>query len=273
MPSKLAMVYDFDGTLIDGIMSDPIVKDLGLEIESFWNDCSVYAHKYGMDKICSYMFLLLDEARKKNKALTLESMGEIGRGLELRDGLQGEDSWFERINELCDKAGLEAEHYVVTSGLAEIVEAVPIVNEGKIARVFGSRFHYGENGAALWPAKVVNYTTKTQYLFRINKGLLDESDEDEPNRYMPPEKRPIPFENMVFIGDGFTDIPCFSLVKANGGHAIAVLGGDDDKSKKTIEGLVADKRVDQISLKNHFEPDGILFESIRRITDKIGARG
>ena len=271
MHSKLAMVYDFDGTLIDGIMTDPIIEDLGLDTKTFWENCSAYAHEHGMDKICSYMFLLLQEAGSRNTPLTLEYMRKIGRRLRLRPGLEGKDSWFEQVNLICDGSGLEAEHYVVTSGLAEIVEANPIMGEGKIARVFGSRFHYGEEGA-LWPAKVVNYTTKTQYLFRINKGLLDESDEDEPNRYMPSEKRPIPFENMVFIGDGFTDIPCFSLVKANQGHAIAVLGADDDKSKRTIEGLVADKRVDQISLKDHFERGGILFESIRRIVEKVGAR-
>ncbi|WP_038097100.1 HAD family hydrolase [Thioalkalivibrio sp. HK1] len=272
MPAKLAMVYDFDGTLIDGIMSDSIVEGLGLDPKTFWEGCSDYAHRHGMDKICSYMFLLLRQAKSKNKPLTLESMQEVGRGLELRAGLEGDDSWFERINGLCKDARASVEHYVVTSGLAEIVEANPIVGEGRIARVFGSRFHYDEDGAQ-WPAKVVNYTTKTQYLFRINKGALDEGDEDEPNRYMPPEKRPIPFENMIFIGDGFTDIPCFSLVKANKGHAFAVLGADDDKSKKTIERLVADKRVDGISLKDHFKPDGILFKSIGRIVERIGARG
>ncbi len=273
MPSTLAMVYDFDGTLIDGVMSDPIIEDLGLDVDEFWQCSDAHARKYRMDKICSYMFLLLREARRRNMPLTLDYMQEVGRRLELRPGLEGKDSWFEQVNDICDASGLRAEHYVVTSGLAEIVEANPISVEGKIKRVFGSRFHYGDEGAQ-WPARVVNYTTKTQYLFRINKGLLDEDDatEPDPNTYMPPAMRPIPFENMVFIGDGFTDIPCFSLVKANEGHAVAVLGTDNPRSKRTIERLVADDRVDLISLADHFKREGNLFASIERIAEKIGRK-
>lgn len=269
MSDKLAIVYDFDGTLISGEMLKQIIADLGMNTSDFLNQSNEYARKHCMDRVCSYMLLLLKKAQEKKKKLTPEYMKEIGRGVKMRPGLVGKESWFDRVNENCRTHGLYAEHYVVTSGLAEIVEASPIVKH--IERVFGSRFHYDDKLGAVWPAQVVNHTTKTQYLFRINKGKLNERDEREPNIYMAPEDRPVPFENMIFIGDGETDIPCFSLVKNNGGHAIAVLRNKPD-SRQTLEQLVADNRVDLVSLTLHFECGGKLFKSIERITRKLGRK-
>ena len=270
MGGRLAIIYDFDGTLIDGEMVDPILRDLGLEPAEFWDRCDETARARRMDRVCCYMHLLLEEARKQDRPLTLEYMQKTGAALALRPGLEGRDCWFDGVNEACARHGLRAEHYVVTSGLAEIVEATPVA--ARAARVFGSRFFYGADGAAAWPAQVVNYTTKTQYLFRINKNRLDERDEEAPNDYMAAEDRPVPFENMVFIGDGYTDIPCFSLIKKEKGYAVAVLRDERENAKQVLEKLHVDGRIDLFSLTRHFERAGKLFESIERIAARRGRK-
>ena len=262
---KLALVYDFDGTLIDGTVVDEIINKLGWDdADDFWGKRDDFAEQHEMEKNCCYMHLLLEEARKQGCPLTADYMKEVGSRLQMRKGLVGNPSWFGEINKACEKYGLEPEHYIITSGLAEIVDAISIRKE--FTHVFGSRFHYDENGVAVCPARVVNYTTKTQYLFRINKGLFDETKEDEPNKFMEEDEREVPFERMIFIGDGFTDIPCFSLVKKYGGVAVGVLRlGNSDKAMQGLEQLVADARVDLISLTSHFEQKGRLLESLRRV--------
>lgn len=268
--NKLALVYDFDGTLIEKEMIDPIIDELELDVENFWEKSNRLARKHRMDRICCYMHLLIKEAKAKKFPITESYLGKIGRGLKMRPGLTGNRGWFSQVKDVCRKHGLRPEHYVVTSGLAEIVEASPISKH--IKQVFGSSFHY-ERGKAVWPAQVVNYTTKTQYLFRINKGALDVRDEKAPNEYMDDDERPVPFERMVFIGDGETDIPCFSLVKRRGGNAIALLRKKSSKkSLQLIEQLIAGKRVDRVSLDDHFEEKGVLIESIRRIAKRLGRK-
>lgn len=267
---KLALVYDFDGTLIEGEMIDPIIEELGLDVKKFWKKSNQFAKGHHMDRICCYMHLLLQEAKEKDFPITKSYLRKIGQGMEMRPGLTGNRGWFSQVKDVCRKHGLRPEHYVVTSGLAEIVKASPVNKH--LEWVFGSSFHY-ECGKAVWPAQVVNYTTKTQYLFRINKGALDVRDEKAPNKYMDDDERPVPFERMVFIGDGETDIPCFSLVKGRGGNAIALLRKKSSKkSLQLIEQLIAGKRVDRVSLAAHFEEEGILIESIRRIAKRLGRK-
>ena len=268
--NKLALVYDFDGTLIDEEMIDPILEDLGLNVKKFWKKSNRFAKDHSMDRICCYMHLLLKEAKAKDFPITEPYLRKIGRRLKMRSGLTGSQGWFSQVKDVCRKHGLRPEHYVVTSGLAEIVKASPISKH--IKKVFGSSFHY-ERGKAVWPAQVVNYTTKTQYLFRINKGALDVRDEKAPNEYMDDDERPVPFERMVFIGDGETDIPCFSLVKRRDGTAIALLRKKDSKKNwQLIEQLIAGARVDRVSLTAHFEEKGILIESIRRTAKRLGRK-
>lgn len=262
---KLALVYDFDGTLIDGTVVDEIIHKLGWDdTKKFWNMRNDFAKDSKMEKNCCYMHLLLEEARKQGCPLKAGYMEEVGGRLQMRKGLEDDPSWFDEINKACGEYGLEPEHHIITSGLTEIVDASPVRHQ--FLHVFGSSFYYDEKGFAVCPARVVNYTTKTQYLFRINKGLVDETKEDEPNKFMEDDEREVPFDRMIFIGDGFTDIPCFSLVKKYGGTAVGVLRRfDEDADKQSLEQLVADNRVDLISLTAHFEKKGKLLESLCRI--------
>ena len=274
----LALVYDFDGTLIKdnmadhGLLASIGVKDAG----AFWQKSNRQATRLKADKICMYMHNLRQEAKKANRPITKDMLEQHGKKLRMLEGLTGKDNWFVRTEKIAAQLGLAAEHYVVTSGLSEMVEASPIAP--RLRKVFGSRYIYDEKTKdAIGPAQVVNYTTKTQYLFRINKGVLDESDDAGLNEYMPMEKRPVPFTNMLFIGDGYTDIPCFRLVKQHDGHSVAVLpptapaGGIDKKAKmqkeEVIESLVSDGRVDHISLGRHFVEGGRL----EKIVSKVAA--
>ena len=161
-----------------------------------------------------------------------------GRTISLFEGVEG---WFDRITEYARQKGVRLEHVLVSSGNAEIFAGTPIAP--KFAHVYASKFMFDENGVAVWPALAMNYTTKTQYLFRINKGAHDLSDNGAVNKYVLKKDRPVPFENMIFIGDGSTDIPCFRLVKEQGGLSIAVYKPRAKGAQGKAEGYSEDGRV------------------------------
>ena len=214
----MAIVYDFDGTLAPGNMQEhqfiPIVE---MKPEEFWAEVNCLSKEHQADQILMYMRHMLDKAREKKVSVHLEDFQARGKGIKLFEGV---DEWFDRINEYGKSEAVRIEHYIVSSGNAEIIEGMQIAE--KFEKIYASKFIFNHNGVADWPALAVNYTTKTQYLFRINKGAHDLSDDTKINQFVEKKKRPIPFENMIFIGDGETDVPCFRLVKDQGGLSIAV---------------------------------------------------
>lgn len=266
-PLVIAFIYDFDGTMLPGnTMDHRLLPDLGYagdRIAEFWQESNAWAKSRSADRVCAFMQLLAQLARKRDRPLTAEALRGYGRDLPLHPGLVGKNNWFDRTNQLCAKHGLQAEHYIVSSGLGEIIDGCPVAKHCR--KVFASRYTYDADGHATWPAWTINYTTKTQCLFRINKGVLDECDDVGLNRYMAPADRPVPFEQMVFIGDGYTDIPCFRLVKERQGHSLAVLSGLGVENLQAFEALVSDNRVDSVSLVNHFEPDSRMDGDIKKI--------
>ena len=270
----LALVYDFDGTLIEGIMTDQgLLAEIGWKEEAFWKKSNGMATRNNADKICAYMHMLRVEADRAGKPVTKALLRRHGKALKMREGLaDGKDSWFDRADGLARDNGLRAEHYVITSGLAEMVESCPVRH--RFTKVFGSRYLYDtKSKEAIGPAQAVNYTTKTQHLFRINKGVHDITDDKRLNEYMPEEKRLVPFANMVFIGDGYTDIPCFRLVKQLGGHSVAVLAEPASvRAAAQIESLVSDGRVDHISLGKHFAVGGRLELVVAKVAEKLAER-
>ena len=270
----MALVYDFDGTLIEGNMTDQgLLEEIGWKEEAFWEKSNGMATENDADKICAYMHMLRVEASRAGKPITKNLLRRHGEELKMREGLaEGKDSWFDRADAIARDNGLRAKHYVITSGLAEMVEACPV--RRRFTKVFGSRYLYDtKSKEALGPAQAVNYTTKTQHLFRINKGVHDITDDKRLNEYMPEEKRPVPFANMMFIGDGYTDIPCFRLVKQLGGHSVAVLDGPaSDEAAVQIENLVSDGRVDHISLGKPFAVGGRLGKVVAKVAEKLAER-
>jgi hypothetical protein len=244
--SVLALMYDFDKTLCTKDMQEyTFIPKVGLNPETFWFESNVLADTKKMDRILSYMYLMLRKANAANQPIKREDFVALGKDLEFFPGVE---NWFARINELGDEMEVNIEHYIISSGLREIIEGSSIYRYFR--EVFACEFLYDVNGVACWPKNAVNYTTKTQFLFRINKGILDISNDNDLNKYTPEDERPVPFRNMIYIGDGYTDVPCMRLVKANGGYSIAVY---KETEKEKVNDLLRHNRVDFLTLADYSE--------------------
>ncbi|AMC92911.1 hypothetical protein AOC36_02595 [Erysipelothrix larvae] len=234
--TRIAFIYDFDRTLSPKDMQEfGFIDQLNSNPETFWELSHSLSKKHAMDPILSYMLLMKQEMEKMGKHITKQGLKDLGKDIEYFPGVK---DWFSRMNSMALSLGLVAEHYIISSGLKELIEGTEIFHEFK--EVFACEYTYDDKGYAIWPAQSINYTTKTQFIFRINKGAMDVSDIIELNQFVPYNERPIPFEHMIYIGDGITDIPSMKVVKVNGGHSIAVF---QKGHKEKVEQLVRDKRV------------------------------
>lgn len=218
----LALMYDFDHTLSPRDMQEyAFIPELGMEADDFWALCRAVGNRHRMDSILAYMYVMIFEARRRGMKLSRKTFNLQGEKVELFPGL---DTWFDRVNEYGAALGFKVEHYVLSSGIKEIVEGTPIADQFKM--IYAAEFVYNEeSGEPEWPALAINYTSKTQFIYRINKGILDVTDNDRLNEHTPHDKRRVPFTNMIYVGDGSTDVPCMKLVGSRGGHAIAVYTG------------------------------------------------
>ena len=259
-----ALVYDFDGTLSPGNMQEyDFIPAVGKSNAEFWTASNVLAEEHDADPILSYMFMMLQEAKEKKLPLKRQSFVDSGRNITLYPGVK---EWFSRINAYAAERGIEMLHYVNSSGLKEIIEGSSIAHEFK--NIYACAFLYDENGDAYWPAVAVNYTTKTQFLYKINKGVESVSDSRLVNRYVPEEERPLPFSRMIYVGDGTTDIPSMRQVKYHGGHSIAVYDPSSEKGREVSEELIAQGRVSHICPADYRE--GRKMDTIvKTIIDKI----
>lgn len=240
----IAFMYDFDRTLCTRDMQEySFIPELGVDATTFWQEVANLAESQHMDHIISYLYYMIKAANAKGLPLRRQDFVALGKDVELFPGVI---TWFKRMNELGAKLGLEIEHYIISSGLTEIIEGTPIHQEFK--KIYACEFHYDEAGNADWPALTVNYTNKTQFLFRINKGVLPMNADEALNEFLEDRDRRIPFRNMIYIGDGLTDVPCMKLVKVNGGQSIAVY-----ENKERVVNLLTDRRVDFITPANYEE--------------------
>ena len=232
----IAIMYDFDKTLCTRDMQEyTFFPNLGIEAESFWNEANKLRENNKMDQVLSYMYLMFKKTVDNNRSLKRDYLKQMGENIELFPGVT---SWFDRINEYGKSLGFEIEHYIISSGLKEIIEGSKVGSKFKC--IFASEFFYNEDGNAMWPKLAVNYTNKTQFLMRINKGILDISDDDRLNDKMLDNDRRISTSNMIYLGDGFTDVPCMKLTKENGGVSIAVY---TDKNHDMAKKLLNDDRI------------------------------
>lgn len=255
----IAIMYDFDKTLSTKDMQEyGFIPALGLSPSEFWRDTVELADGTNMDRILAYLYLMVKKAADKGNPVTRDMLFELGKGIQYYPGVE---SWFERINRYGEEHGVKVEHYVISSGLKEIIDGSSVAKHLK--KVYACEFLYDTNGEAVWPKLCVNYTNKTQFLFRINKGVLDICDDTSVNSYVKASERRVPFKNMIYIGDGLTDVPCMTLVKLNGGHSIAVY-----KEKTTAARLIAEDRVDFITEANYGK-DGELDHVVKTIIAKI----
>ena len=255
-PLKTALIYDFDGTLARGNMQEvTFIPSVGMGIGDFWGAADKLTRDADGDNILMYMQLMLARSRENGAPVTKKTLREHGHDVKLFDGLKSDltgPGWFERINAFGKRYGLEIEHYIVSAGLEEMIDGCPI--RDAFTHVFASHFVYDDQGTAIWPAVGVNYTTKTQYLFRINKGVLNHWEHDKINRFMPDDDRPVPFDRMIFLGDGDTDVPTMKMMHTKGGFSIAVYDPrNSERDQDKIYGLISEDRVNFVAAADYRE--------------------
>ena len=232
----LAICYDFDKTLSpDDMQAQGYIQSVGYEVGSFWTESNGLAESNDMDQNLAYMYTMIQKARGRF-IFNRKTLMDYGAKVSLFPGV---DTWFKRIREYGETKGVIVEHYIISSGLKEMIEGTKVANE--FEKIYASSFYYDENGEAKWPAQVINYTSKTQFLFRIVKGTLDVNDSGV-NDYFNPEDIRIPFRNMVYIGDSDTDIPCMKLVNSHSGHSIGVYN-PETRDRRKVYKMMEDKRI------------------------------
>lgn len=263
----MAICYDFDGTLSPKNMQEyDFMKALGIKnSKKFWDQAKIIAEEQEADGIATYMRLMVKVSQSKEQPFNKETLKKYGKNIELYKGVA---EWFDNINAYAKSRGVALKHYIISSGIKEIIEGTSIAKH--FSKIYASSFMYNENGVADWPAVVLNYTSKTQYLFRINKGCEDISDDKKINTYIPLEKRAMPFENFIYIGDGDTDIPCMSIIKREGGHSIAVYKPNKSGAKEKARHLVADNRVNVV-LSADYSKGKSIDKYVRAVIDKVVA--
>ena len=230
----LAIMYDFDKTLSTTDMQNyGFIPALGLTPEQFWGATGEFSAKTGCERILSYMFMMIKMAKERNIKLTKEFLRDCGKNIKYHPGVT---TWFERINKIGADRGVKVEHYLVSSGTKEIVEGCSIYDS--FTKAYGCEFLY-ENGEPVWPKLAINYTQKTQFFFRIAKGVVDIKDDDNVNRKIGEQGLRIPYENIAYIGDGMTDVACMTLVNKNGGYSVGVY---TDSNKESVAQIRKDKR-------------------------------
>ncbi len=234
----LAICYDFDKTLSpDDMQAQGYIQSVGYDIGSFWSESNALAEQNDMDGNLAYMYKMMEEATG-NFVFNKDTLARYGAQVALFPGV---NEWFERIRQFGLEHGVIVEHYIISSGLKEMIEGTEVAKNHAFEKIYASSFYFNARGVAVWPAQVVNYTNKTQFLFRISKGVLDINDPGV-NDYFSPDEMRVPFRNMVYIGDSDTDIPCMKLVNSYGGHSIGVYNPEtEDKSK--VYKMMRDRRI------------------------------
>ena len=261
----VAMVYDFDGTLAPGNMQEfGLLKALGYDNPNdFWDHCDQLAKSNDAGSISVVMYALQAAAKQAGIPLTREGLQAFGQEVSFFPGVL---EWFDKINTYADELGIQVKHYINSSGVKEMVEGCTIAKY--FEKIYACTYLYDNQGEACWPAVVVDYTKKTQFLFKISKGVLEVSDRVRVNEYMPEEDRPVPLDRMIYFGDGETDVPCMRTVKAEGGHSFAVYG--NEKKRKVAEQLLAEGRVN-FACEADYSENGEIMRIVRHILDKVKA--
>lgn len=233
----IAFMYDFDKTLCDQDMQDyGFIPNLNMTSEEFWGETESFRIKNYMEGILGYMYYMMVKCREKEIPFTQEYLRSLGKNINFYKGVK---NWFKRINQYGESIGVNVEHYIISSGLKDIIDGSEIKDEFK--KIFACQYYFDENGQAVWPKIAINYTQKTQYIFRISKGIFDETDSKKVNEKM--TERRVDYQNMIYFGDGITDIPCMTFVKKQGGISIALY----PKGKKNkVTNLLLDNRVNYI---------------------------
>lgn len=233
---KVAICYDFDKTLSTKNMQEyDFLKIAGMSADEFWDKCTNFTNKHNCDNILTMMYCMIEVFCENNVNNHKEKFKELGATIEFFDGVE---TWFDRINKYAERVGVQVEHHIISSGIKEIIEGSSIAKY--FDKIYASYFAYDKNNKAIWPALAINYTNKTQFLYRINKGIYDVNDHSV-NGIMSHDLRPVPFENIIYIGDSSTDIPSMRTIMKAGGNTICVYDKHEPLKDYVKKLLINDK--------------------------------
>jgi hypothetical protein len=270
--NTIAIIYDYDQTLSPSYMQDDVIfPAFGISAEKFWKRCDELVRNEGYDHELAYMKCLLDYLSLDRP--TNQQLRQLGAKMKLFKGLPEmfEEFKLDLLGEQHVAAAIHVDHFVISSGLKILIEGSRI--RPYLREIFGCEYAEDSEGRISFPKRVISHTQKTQYLFRINKGLLDMA--QDVNDHMPDHVRPVPFQNMIYIGDGPTDVPCFTIMRKNGGHAIAVYNPDDPSRASFRKCYDLSSRTDRV---RHIAPSDysrgghlrlLLEEMVREIADRM----
>jgi len=242
--NTIALVYDFDGTLSPQPMQEyTVLPKIGIQPAEFWAMVNREARETESDPMLVYMRHIIEALERVRVDVKREDFAVMARAIEYFPGVP---TWFTRMNAYVKKRSrgqVKLQHYLISAGQREILDGVSIRRHFK--RIYASEYHFNHHGVATFPKLLVTDTLKTQFLFRINKGreLITESI----NEHMPEAERPIPFQNMIYLGDGMTDVPSMALTKKSGGHSVAVYDPAGARGRATCVKLLDAGRVDFIA--------------------------
>ena len=256
---NVAICYDFDNTLAtDNMQAFSFIPKLDMSVDEFWNKVEIFKKKTNCEPTLAYLQVMVDECKKKGIILSKQYLNQLGKNIKFYDGVT---TWFTRLNRYAQKNNINLEHFIISSGNKEIIDGCRIAKY--FSGIFGCEFLFDKNGVAYWPKNIINYTQKTQYLFRICKDAHDITDENKVNSRV--AKNHVEFRNMIYIGDGMTDIPCMAIVKDKGGTAISVY----TPAKKDVSvRLLKDDRVNY-ACKSDFRSNSQLEKLIKQVLDCI----
>jgi phosphoserine phosphatase len=265
--ARVALVYDFDGTLAPGNMQEQsFLPAVNVDAAKFWDENKAQAKAHDMDEILSYMQLMLKRSALAATPIKRETFKSYGKQIKFFPGVEG---WFRRINDYAARAGVMVSHYIISSGNHETIEGTSIAKYMK--KIFASRFLYDPSDVAVWPALAVNYTNKAQFLFRINKGIENAYDNTTINKYMREQDRPYPFKNFVYIGDGDTDVPAMKMVTYQGGRSVVVYQKGKKGARAKAHALVEQQRAD-IAVPADYRKGTLLDEAVKAAINQVAAR-
>ena len=258
----IALMYDFDKTLSKSDMQDyGFIPALGMAPNEFWGETGKFQNATGVERILSYLYTMVNLSKQKGIKLTRETLNNMGKNIEYFNGVT---TWFDRINAYGESLGVKIEHYIISSGTKEILEGCSIAKHFKY--MFGCEFYFDPvSKEPVWPKLAINYTMKTQFIYRIRKGSFDLTDDTTINTKV--ENIRIPYTNMIYLGDGMTDIPCMQLVQNNSGHSIAIYS---DKDEKALRKLLAEKRTN-VCVKADYSKGSDLEKVIQSIIQTVAA--
>ncbi len=266
-PVKVAFMYDFDLTLSPRNMQEFSFQNLiGTTKEEWWKDVNGFGMNHNMDGALSMMYKLITVTRQKGITLKRQDIVNLGSDIEFFEGVE---TFFQRMTDYAKTKGLELKHYIISSGLKEIIEGTKIAHN--FERIFASQFAYDENDIPFWPSQAVNYTTKTQYIYRVRKNAMDDLyNARSVNEYIECKDDLVPYSNFVYFGDGETDIPCMRTVSKKGGNSVCVYAPDDMEKYKECRKLYLEHRADYLAPADYRE--GTELDKIcKTLLDKIAS--